>query len=243
MSLTTKPFPHEDPNIAAIIPAYNESKGIEAVLDVICRTDFISEIIVVDDGSQDATVEKVLNVMRHEVRIRLIQHPHNLGKGQAILNGRDATFSPILLLLDADLIGLTPDHLCSLVEPVVQNKADMTCGLFRNGHITTDLAHWAAPFLSGQRCLRSEILERMDLRASSGYGFETALTVAARRSGYRTLNVYLYGVWHPPSEFHRGILHGVWTRVRMYAQIVRTLFLVMILPVNIRKKMEDPKDT
>jgi glycosyltransferase involved in cell wall biosynthesis len=210
---------------------------------VLCRADFVSEIIVVDDGSQDATVEKVRNVMRREARIRLIQDPHNLGKGQAILNGREATFSPILLLLDADLVELTPDHLWSMVEPVVQHKADMTRGLFRNGHITTDLAHWATPFLSGQRCLRSEILDGIDLRASSGYGFETALTVAARRSGYRTLNVYLYGVWHPSSEDHRGWLHGAWTRVRMYAQIVRALFWVTISPVNIRKKMEDTKDT
>jgi polyisoprenyl-phosphate glycosyltransferase len=242
MSLTAKSLLQENPKITAIIPAHNEEEGIRAVLDVISRTDFINEIIVVDDGSKDGTVEKVREAMRREARIRLIQHSNNLGKGQAILSGRDAACSSILLLLDADLLELTPDHLWSLIDPVVQHKADMTRGLFRHGHLITDLAHWGAPFLSGQRCLRSEILDRMDIRASSGYGFETALTVAARRSGYRTSNVYLEGVWHPPSEYHRGLLHGIRTRIRMYAHIVRAWLLAMTLPGNDREKVRDIED-
>ena len=107
----------------------------------------------------------------------------------------------------------------------------MTRGLFKGGRFLTDFSHWGAPFLTGQCCVLSKILDEVDLEAASGYGFETTLTVLTKRSGYRTMDVYLHGVWHPPSELHRGILHGIWCRFRMYAQIVRAWLLTSDLPV------------
>lgn len=212
-------MPENSPLIAAIIPAYNEARRIEQVLKVLHQVDCLDEILVVDDGSSDGTAGVVLRVAGEEPRLRLLKHEKNLGKGQAIFTARAATRAEYLLLLDADLQGLTPAHVEALIRPVVEGRADMTLGLFRGGHLNTDLSHWLTPWLSGQRCLRAELLDSLNRQAAAGYGFETALTVAASQGGYRTRHVPLRGVWHPPSEFHRK--HGFGWRLNMYAQIVR----------------------
>ena len=211
--------------ITAVIAAYNEARNIASLLGVLQYVDVLSEIIVVDDGCQDATAKKVQDAAGLDRRIRLIQHPQNLGKGQAILTGRDATTAPILLLLDADLKELTPEQVVSLMEPVLYRNIDMTLGLFKGGQFLTDFSHWGTPWLTGQRCLRSNILDHIDTNAASGYGFETALTLAAYRNDWQTEIVWLRGVWHPPSEFHRGLLYGIRQRSRMYFQIMRAWHL------------------
>jgi LmbE family N-acetylglucosaminyl deacetylase len=207
------------PSIAVILPAYNEANRIPLVLDVLAQTDFVDEILVVDDGSSDGTAERVRRAAEADPRLRLLQHTENLGKGQAIFTARAATRAPYLILLDADLVGLKPEHLRALIQPVIERRADMTLGLFRGGRLHTDFSHWLTPWLSGQRGLRAEVLDAVPPQAAAGYGFETALTLAASRCGYRTQAVFLRGVWHTPSEFHRR--RGFRWRLRMYAHILR----------------------
>jgi len=181
----------------------------------------LSEIIVVDDGSNDSTAEEVSRHMDGDPRLRLIRHDLNLGKGQAVYTGWRAARSPCILMLDGDLIGFSAEHVRALVQPVVTGRADMTLGLFRGGRFSTDLSHWLTPWLTGQRCLRANLFHYVAWHAAEGYGLETALTVMARQQRLRCQRVPLYGVTHPPSEFHRGFWRGVRTRLRMYAQVVR----------------------
>jgi glycosyltransferase involved in cell wall biosynthesis len=211
----------QKPHLAAIIPTYNEERNIAGVLEVLHSSDLLDEIIIVDDGSMDGTVQIIQEFAIKDKRIHLIKHDKNQGKGQAIFTGWAATNSPYLLLLDADLHDLTPEHLFALMAPVLDNQVDMTLGLFWGGHFNTDFSSWSTPFLTGQRGLRSEILNHISRQAASGYGFEVALTVAANQAGYRKRIVPLKGVWHPPSEFHRGGLNGLIWRFRMYGQILR----------------------
>ena len=212
------------PLVAAILPAYNERENITAVLQVLHDTDILDEIILVDDGSPDMTNEIMLEAAAKDKRMQVIRHTSNLGKGQAIFTGWAATSAPILLLLDADLKNLKPAHLTGLLAPVIDHKADMTIGLFSGGHFDTDLAHWLTPFLTGQRALRADLLDGISREAAAGYGFEVALTVAARQQAARTRVVPLKGVWHPSSEVRpeRG---GYWLgklwHLRMYVQIIR----------------------
>lgn len=209
------------PLIAAIIPTFNEERNIAGVLEALHLSDILDEIIIVDDGSDDKTVEIVRKFSETDRRMRVIQHERNKGKGQAIFSGWVATTAPYLLLLDADLHKLTPDHILALMNPVLTHQVDMTLGLFWGGHIITDLSSWGMPFLTGQRGLRAEILKHISQEAAAGYGFEVALTVVANQYGYHKRFVPLKGVWHPPSEFHRGGLNGIIWRFRMYAQIIR----------------------
>ncbi len=218
--------PHK-PLIAAIIPTYNEALNVAGVLDVLHNTSILDEIILVDDGSTDNSVEILHQAASVDKRIQLIQHEKNRGKGQAIFTGWAATSAPVILLLDADLKNLMPNHILDLLAPVLDHRADMTLGLFREGHFSTDFSHWLTPFLTGQRSLRAELLKYVSREAAAGYGFEVALTMAAGQHNYRTRVVALKGAWHPSSEFRteRGFLGGVRWKLRMYGQIIRAWYI------------------
>jgi len=221
------PRPSHNPLIAAILPTYNEELNVSGVLDVLRASSFLDEIILVDDGSSDKTVEILNQAATIDKRIQVIVHDKNRGKGQAIFSGWAATTAPIILLLDADLKNMTPNHIQALLAPVIDHRADMTIGLFRGGHFGTDFSHWLTPFLTGQRGLRAELLKCISREAAEGYGFEVALTVAAGQHNYRTRVVALKGVWHPPSEFRseRGFWGGVLWKLRMYGQIIRAWYI------------------
>jgi glycosyltransferase involved in cell wall biosynthesis len=217
------PRPSRKPLIAAIIPTFNEELNVPGVLDVLRATDMLDEIILVDDGSSDNTIAILNQAAAVDPRIRVILHNRNKGKGQAIFSGWAATSAPVILLLDADLKNLTPDHIQDLLVPVIDHRADMTMGIFRGGHFGTDFSHWLTPFLTGQRGLRAELLKCVSREAAEGYGFEVALTIAAGQNNYRRRVVALKGVWHPSSEFRteRGFWSGNLWRFRMYGQIIR----------------------
>jgi GT2 family glycosyltransferase len=213
------------PRVAAILPAYNEAENIGTVLDVLRHVRLLSEIIIVDDGSQDGTAEVVCQKRKHDPRIRLLVHPVNSGKGEALYTGWGATDASSILMLDADLLNLRPDHVEALLEPVMKRQADMTMGLFKRGWWFTDISHRITPWLTGQRCFRSELLRMVPLQAASGYGLETAITIVARQRGWRCIYVPLVGVSHLPSETHRGFVKGLLTRMRMYHQIALAWYL------------------
>ena len=215
------------PYIAAIIPLYNEELNVTGVLDVLRVTSMLDEIILVDDGSTDRTAEILYQAAALDRRIQVIQHEKNQGKGQAVFSGWAATSAPVILLLDADLKNLTPDHIQALLAPVIDHRADMTLGLFRGGHFGTDFSHRLTPFLTGQRGLRAELLKFVSPEAARGYGFEVALTVAAGQQYYRRRVVPLKGVWHPSSEFRseRGFIGGVLWKLRMYGQVIRAWYI------------------
>ena len=210
------------PAISAIIPAYNEAGRIERVLAVLRQVPELCEIILVDDGSSDGTWAEIQKAAAADSRVRGVQHPINRGKGAALFTGARAAQSEVLLLLDADLMNLEPRHVYALMEPICCGEADMTVGLFCSWHLNTTLAHWITPWLSGQRCLPREKFFQLSEQSASGYGAEVALSLTARRLGWRTRQVFWTGVHHPPSEVHRGKwLDGVRHRAKMYREIYK----------------------
>jgi glycosyltransferase involved in cell wall biosynthesis len=216
--------------IAVLIPAYNEAGRIGKVLSALKNIDALSEIIVIDDGSQDSTAGEVRRASQVDGRIRLLQNSTNLGKGQSLYAGLNFARADLILMLDADLIGLQPLHVTDLIQPLITGSADMTVGVFRGGHWFTDLAHRVTPWLSGQRCLRRRLFMLLPQKVAAGYGFETAITVTARRYHLPVQKIALHGVTHPPNEVHRGFWKGMMNRIYMYTQILVALFLASIQP-------------
>src|SRR5579862_5490464 len=98
-------------SVSCIIPAYNEAVRIGAVLDAVVNHPLLSEIIVIDDGSNDGTSQ----VVSKYTQVKLIVLPHNGGKAHAVCEGVKASRGELLAILDADLLGLTANDVSNLI--------------------------------------------------------------------------------------------------------------------------------
>jgi len=202
--------------IAAIIPAYNEEKTLGSVLRPVLACRELSEVIVVDDGSADNTAAVARNA-----GARVITLDRNSGKGGAVAAGFRSTDAEIILLLDADLIGLTTDHVLSLLRPVTENGSDMTLGIFSSGRFLTYLAQRIAPQLTGQRAVRRSVLGAVSGLELSRFGVEIALNRYAKKAVLKTETVMLPGLTHIMKEEKMGLFAGFASRLRMYRDIIR----------------------
>lgn len=206
--------------VTAIIPAYNEEERIGKVLEAVKEAELVDRIVVIDDGSRDNTAQVAINM-----GVEVIKNSENMGKGGALYKGVRNCFSEIILFIDADLVGLKPEHVDDLVRPVLSGDWDMTVGIFANGRFATDLAQKVAPFLSGQRAIRREILEGISGIEISRYGVEVALTRYVHRHHVRIKEVVLKDVSHVMKEEKMGFVRGFTERLRMYWDIVKALKL------------------
>ncbi len=204
---------------AAIVPAYNEEARVQRVLDPLRQSQAVDEIVVVNDGSTDATAARVLEIPG----VYLLSLPRNLGKGGAMAAGARFTDADILLFLDADLMGLKPEHVDALIEPIKSGRALMAVGRFQGGRKMTDLSQRIAPCISGQRAMARELFEQIPGVAAVRYGVEMQITRFCRYYRVPTETVTLSGVTHPMKEEKLGMLRGWASRGRMYGQILRIM--------------------
>ncbi len=200
----------------AIIPAYNEEKTIGEVLTILRDSHIIDEIVVVSDGSTDRTVE----VARHYGAC-VIELEENVGKGGAMKAGLDEITARAILFLDADLIGLSHQHIEKLLMPVILNQADMTVGIFDKGRVATDFAQKVAPYLSGQRAVHREVLNRISDLDMSRFGVEVALNRHIEKNNIRVQEVILEDLSHVMKEEKFGVFKGFAARMKMYWEIVK----------------------
>lgn len=206
--------------IAAIIPAYNEESRISTVLSVLMNCPQLNEIIVVSDGSSDNTV----NVASKFKGVNVVALPANIGKGGAMVEGVKIAQSEIVLFLDADLIGLKPEHVSDIVKPVQNGEVEMSIGVFKGGRKITDWAQIITPYISGQRALlKSNFLDVPNLH-SARYGVEVALTRYAKTNGIPFKTVPISGVTHPMKEEKLGLYKGAVARCFMYFEILKNHF-------------------
>jgi len=115
------------PAISILVPAYGEAGTIEQVLRRALALGLDCEIIVVDDGSQDATAAVVQRLADELPQVRLIRHERNRGKGAAVRTAIDASRGDIVLVQDADL-EYDPRDIPRLIEPLQSGVADVVYG-------------------------------------------------------------------------------------------------------------------
>ncbi len=196
---------------SCVIAAYNEERTVACVVEAARRTRDVSEIIVVSDGSSDATAEEAA-AAGADVVIRL---PRNLGKGGAILAGARRAGGDILLLLDADLANLKPQEIRDLVQAVRQGRADMAVGV-----LEADLVQTVLPHLSGIRAIRKSLLLDRPHLAVTRFGFERALTELARRERWKVERLPFTGVTHLRKEEKYGLVRGWCGKARMTVEVL-----------------------
>src|SRR5579875_843850 len=114
--------------VAAILPAYNEEATIADVVAALKACPLVSEVVVVSDGSTDRTAE-----VARRAGAQVVELPVNHGKGGAMRAGLAHTEAEVLLFLDADLVGLTPQHVADLLQPVLSGRSEMAVGVFEGG--------------------------------------------------------------------------------------------------------------
>ena len=113
--------------LSIIIPAFNEERSIGELLTLVKKAalkNTTKEIIVVNDGSSDATT---LVVRQQHPDVILLNHPFNLGKGAAIRTGLARASGDIVIVQDADL-EYDPQEYAILIRPIIEGKAHVVFG-------------------------------------------------------------------------------------------------------------------
>jgi glycosyltransferase involved in cell wall biosynthesis len=178
----------------ALIPAFNEAATVGAVVTGV--RGLVSRVVVVDDGSTDATAATA-----RAAGADVITHESNLGKGHAVRSGLTRVFAgdfTHVVLLDADMQHL-PDEASRLLEAATATGADVVIGerQFRRDEMPASRYHanrigsWAlssfvgAPISDTQcgfRVFRVAALKPIALHAT-GYEIETEMLIKVRRRG------------------------------------------------------------
>ena len=114
-------------SVTCLIPAYNEASRLPAVLAAVVGHPWIDEVLVIDDGSSDETSEVA---SQHGARVLTLSP--NGGKSAAVAAGIEQVRTEIILLIDADLGGLTARHLLDLLMPLRTGLAGASVSLRSN---------------------------------------------------------------------------------------------------------------
>ena len=96
------------PLVSIVTPFYNEGEGVKHFYQVMAQTmeklpDFDFEIVCVDDGSRDNTLEQLIAISQTDPRVTVLEFSRNFGKEPAMTAGIDATSGDCVIPIDADL--------------------------------------------------------------------------------------------------------------------------------------------
>ena len=208
------------PLVAAIVPAFNEEATIGPVLKVLIASSILDEVIVVSDGSTDRTVE-----IAKDLGVTVVEHKVNQGKGATMLDGVRQAKSPIIVFFDADLRGLTTDHVFKLVTPVISGEKAMNVGIRDRGRLISSLGKYL-PLISGERALLREIIEKVPEELLKGFMVESALNHYCRTRKLVFGTVILNGLSIRRKYEKVGMVKGVWGYIKMSIQIVWSMIAV-----------------
>lgn len=138
--------------ISCIVCAYNEADRIRHILEAVYRHPALMEVIVVNDGSTDATE----TLLEGYPEIRVLSYAPNRGKTYALTQGISAARGEHLMLLDADLAGVTAADIQALIDPVASGRTDVSISLRSNSLRLYRLI--GLDFVSGERILPAWLL-------------------------------------------------------------------------------------
>jgi glycosyltransferase involved in cell wall biosynthesis len=256
--------------LSVLMPAYNEERTLnEAIAAVLgARYPCEIELIVVDDGSHDATGEHLREI--DDPRVTVFHHPRNMGKGAALLTAAGIASGTHMVPFDADL-EYAPEDISRMLEPVLAGRCDVVYGsrLFGvntryqsyrhavgNRALTTLANVLFDSYLSDlHTCLKLiplDLFRSLDLR-ETGFGLDTEITAKILKRGIRPFEV-------PVSYHSRSVDAGkkityrdgfeclqVLTRIRFRRRALTVVEPEAAEPVNAptplrRRASDDPLD-
>ena len=222
--------------LSVVIPVYNEVSTIETVVKRVRAVPIEKELIIVDDGSTDGTLEKLDAVERLD-DVRVVRHERNQGKGAALRDGFGLATQDIVVVQDADL-EYDPEDYHRLIQPILDGKADVVYGSrFIGGRSHRVLYFWHSmgnrflTLLSNMftnlnltdmetcyKMFRREVLQLIEVEEDR-FGFEPEITAkVVKIPGVR---VYEVGISYAGRTYQEGKkigwrdgLHAVWCIIK-----------------------------
>lgn len=236
-----------DPCLTVVIPCYNEETTVQTVLQQVLASPLVREVVVVDDGSSDRTLERVRAI--EDARIHLFVQPVNRGKGAALRRGFSEATSEYVIVQDADL-EYDPAEYPTVLAPMLAGNADVVYGSrFLSGRPHRVLYFWHS---IGNRLLtlasnmftnlnlsdmetcfkafRREVLESIELEEDR-FGIEPEITAKVAAGGWRIFEV---GISYSGRTYAEGKKIGWRDGIRAIYGIVR------YSPVGVRARRRPP---
>jgi glycosyltransferase involved in cell wall biosynthesis len=192
--------------LSILMPVYNERERVAQAIAEVLATELPAEfeLIVVDDGSTDGTRE-ILRAGSWDERVRLIEHPHNQGKGAAVQTALGHARGEYAAIFDADL-EYDPADLGLLMPPLLDGRANACFGvrafdgytshsfLFVLGNKGVTLACnilfnvYLHDIMTCHKMIRTDIFRSLPLR-SAGFAIEPEITARLVQRGERIFEV------------------------------------------------------
>jgi len=193
--------------LSILMPVYNERERVERAIAEVLETELPTEfeLIVVNDGSTDGTAELLRSNASWDGRVRLVEHPTNLGKGAAVKTALEHARGEYAAIFDADL-EYEPEDLARLMPPLLDGRANACFGvrafdgytshsfLFVLGNKGVTLACnvlfnvYMRDIMTGQKMIRTEVFRALPLSAT-GFSIEPEIVARLIQRGERIYEV------------------------------------------------------
>jgi glycosyltransferase involved in cell wall biosynthesis len=205
--------------LSVVMPVYNESTTLEKVVQKVLGVPLEIELICVDDGSQDGSIEILEQLQSDHPQLKIVLQPRNMGKGAALRRGIQEATGLYTVIQDADL-EYDPNEYPALLDPLMQGKADVVYGSrFLTGQPHRVLYFWhfvgnrlltlASNVLTNinltdmetcYKMFRTALIQSIPLEEDR-FGFEPEITVKIAK---RRVRIYEVGISYWGRTYEEG---------------------------------------